>query len=307
MAAFHSSAEARFSGVIAPFLTLKLSGDIHADFPAIPNRLPRLDITLNISAATNARNCASLAVLSDDPSVMNLALLAIALGCAGFVQGLSGFGFGLVSMSIMPLFMGVKQAAVLSTTFSLLATVTTFLRFLREYNWRQGAIFVLMVCVGVPFGVYFLQRSSERLLIKSLGGLMLAYALREFLRRKSPRVFPKAWTIPLALFSGAMSGAFNLGGVPSAAYAYGQSWSRGQIMAFLQVIITLTAALRMVFYQSAGLLSGVPWVKAAVLAAVVLIAIWLGHIALQRIHPRHMRQGIFIFIGISGAYYLIRG
>ena len=45
--------------------------------------------------------------------------------------------------------------------------------------------------------------------------------------------------------------------------------------------------------------------QAAVLAAVVLIAIWLGHVALQRVHPRHMRQGIFVFIGISGAYYLI--
>jgi uncharacterized membrane protein YfcA len=34
-------------------------------------------------------------------------------------------------------------------------------------------------------------------------------------------------------------------------------------------------------------------------------AIWLGHWALQRIHPTHMRKGIFAFIGVSGAYYLI--
>ncbi len=208
-------------------------------------------------------------------------------------------------MSVMPFFMGVKQAAVLSTTFSLLATIATFVRHVRDYKWRQGATFVAMVCVGVPLGVYFLERSSERLLIKALGALMLAYALREFLLRHRTQKFPAMWTMPLGLFSGAMSGAFNLGGVPSAAYAYAQPWSRGQIMAFLQVIITLSAALRMICYHKVGLLADIPWLRAAILAAVVLLTIWLGHLALQRIHPRHMRTGIFVFIGISGAYYLV--
>ncbi len=235
---------------------------------------------------------------------MNWPLLAGALACAGFVQGLTGFGFGLVSMSLMPLFIGVKQAAVISTAFSLLATVTTFVRHYREYDWRLGAVFLVSVCVGVPVGVFFLERSSETLLIKMLGGLMLAYAAREFFVRTAPRSFPVVWTIPLGLFSGAMSGAFNLGGVPTAGYAYAHPWTRGQIMAFLQVMITLSCVLRMVFYQKAGLLAGIPWTRAVVLALPLYGAIWLGHLALQRINLAHMRKGIFVFIGLSGFYYL---
>src|ERR1051325_475435 len=112
---------------------------------------------------------------------MNWPLLAVALACAGFVQGLTGFGFGLVSMSLMPLFIGVKQAAVISTVFSLLATVTTFARHYREYNWRLGFTFLVCVCIGVPVGVYFLERSSEVVLVRVLGGLMILYVGREFL------------------------------------------------------------------------------------------------------------------------------
>jgi uncharacterized protein len=235
---------------------------------------------------------------------MNWFFLAAALACAGFVQGLSGFGFGLVSMSLMPLFMGVKQAAVISTAFSLLATVTTFVRHYREYNWRLGAAFIGSVCIGLPLGVYFLEQSSETVLIKALGGLMLAYAAGEFLFPGREQGFPEGWTVPLGLFSGAMSGAFNLGGVPSAAYAYSHPWSRGQIMAFLQVMITLSCTLRMIFYRKAGLLAGIPWVQAAPLAVLLFVTIWLGHLALQHISPRHMRKGIFVFIGLSGFYYL---
>jgi uncharacterized membrane protein YfcA len=237
--------------------------------------------------------------------VINWPLLGIALAGAGFVQGMSGFGFGLVSMSLLPLFMGIKQAAVISTAFSLLATVMTFARHYREYEWRRGAVFLASVCVGLPLGVYFLEKGSEKLLVRVLGAFMLAYAAREFVFPSTARTFPPAWTVPLGLFSGAMSGAFNLGGVPSAAYAYGHPWSRGQIMAFLQVMITLTCGLRMVFYHNAGLLGSIPWGPALVLALPVAGAIWLGHFALERIHPRHMRQAIFAFLAVSGCYYLL--
>jgi uncharacterized membrane protein YfcA len=235
---------------------------------------------------------------------MNWMLLMAALACAGFVQGLSGFGFGLVSMSLLPLFMNVKQAAVISTPFSLLATVTVFARHWREFDRRSGLAFILSLCAGLPAGVLFLEHGSEMMLIRVLGGLMLAYAAREFFVRAAPRSFPAFWTIPMGLFSGAMSGAFNLGGVPTAAYAYAHPWSRGQIMAFLQVTITLSCALRMIFYHQAGLLAGIPWTRAAALALPLYGAIWLGHLTLQRIHPAHMRKGIFIFIGLSGFYYL---
>src|ERR1051326_2398710 len=102
---------------------------------------------------------------------MNLPFLALSLGCAGFVQGLTGFGFGLVSMSLMPLVFRVKQAAAISTVFSLLATITTFLRGLRVYDWRLGLGFLVSVCGGGPVGVYLLDRASEGLILRVLGVL----------------------------------------------------------------------------------------------------------------------------------------
>jgi hypothetical protein len=46
-------------------------------------------------------------------------------------------------MSLMPLFMGVKQAAVISTAFTVLATLITFVRHYGEYRWRLGAGFLV--------------------------------------------------------------------------------------------------------------------------------------------------------------------
>jgi len=224
--------------------------------------------------------------------------------CAGFVQGLTGFGFGLISMSLMPLVMGVKEAAAISTVFSLLATVTTFVRHYREYNWRLGFVFLVSVCAGVPLGVFFLQRTSEGLLLKILGTMMLLFAAREFLFNKQPQTIPAALTVPLGLFSGTLSGAFNLGGIPTAAYAYAHPWSRGQVMAFLQVMITSSCLLRIVCYRKVGLLNEFSWLYGLLMLLPLYGAIWLGHFTMKRIQPKHMRRAIFVFIGIAGLYYL---
>jgi hypothetical protein len=134
---------------------------------------------------------------------------------------------------------------------------------------------------------------------------MVLYAVRELALRGKKREMSRAWTIPLGVFSGAMSGAFNLGGVPSAAYAYSHSWSQGQIMAFLQVMLMLSCALRIFFYRTSGLVAGISWWETLLLMAPVYVAIWLGHLALRRSEPQAIRKGIFIFIAVSGLYYLL--
>src|SRR5437899_2115458 len=95
------------------------------------------------------------------------------LACAGFVQGLTGFGFGLVSMSLLPAILGVKQAAAVGTFYGLLVTIATFVRHYRDYNWRLGIPFLVSCCIGVPIGVYFLEKSAESVLLKTLGVIMI--------------------------------------------------------------------------------------------------------------------------------------
>ena len=235
---------------------------------------------------------------------MHWILMGGALACAGFIQGLTGFGFGLVSMSLMPLFMPLKEAAAISTVFSFLATIMTFIRHAHEYDWRKGFGFLLSLCLGVPIGIYFLQSFDERLLLHVLGGVMLVICAREFLWQKKLTDFPKILVLPFGMFSGALSGAFNLGGIPTAAYAYAHPWSRGQIMAFLQVTITTSCALRMIGYGRFGYFKEFSWTRGAVIAIPLFISIWLGHALLKKINPQQLRRGVFIFIGVAGIYYL---
>ena len=142
---------------------------------------------------------------------MNWPFLALALICAGFVQGLSGFGFGLVSMSLMPLFLSVKQAAAISTVYSLLATVTIFTQHYREYNWRLGLTFLNQrLCRRARGGIFSGSNGGKRVVANFGNGHGLLFAARAFLLQQQPQTFPKILTVSFGLFSGTLSGAFNL-------------------------------------------------------------------------------------------------
>ena len=233
------------------------------------------------------------------------AIIAI-LACAGFVQGLTGFGFGLVSMSLLPAIMDLRQAAAIGTFYGLLVTIGTFLRYYRDYNWRLGLPFLVSMCIGVPVGVYFLDKSSEGFLIKTLGVLMIGIALREFFFKPERKAFHPTLSVPMGLFSGSLSGAFNLGGIPTASYAYSHPWTKGQIMAFLQTMLMLSCTLRLFLYGKFGYLKQFSWSFGAAVAIPLFGAMFLGHYVMDRIQTQYMRRGIFAFIGLAGVYYLAR-
>lgn len=217
---------------------------------------------------------------------------------------MTGFGFGLVCMSLLPAVVGLKQAAAFSTFFGLFVTIATFVRHFHDYNWKLGLPFLASCCVGVPVGVYFLEKGSETLLLKTLGTLMVYFAVREFLVKKKLESVSTPMSIPFGFFSGSLSGAFNLGGIPTATYAYAHSWSRGQIMAFLQVMLMTSCVLRLFLYQKFGYLNQFSWKLGGAVAIPLFAGVFLGHYVMTKIHPKHMRQGIFIFIGLAGIYYL---
>ncbi|EEF61447.1 sulfite exporter TauE/SafE family protein [Pedosphaera parvula] len=236
---------------------------------------------------------------------MHWAFITMTLAIAGFVQGLTGFGFGLVSMSLLPLILGLKQAAMVGTIYGLVATVGTFFQHYREFNWRLGATFFFSSCLGVPLGVYFLEKTSEGILLRVLGTFMLIFAAREFFLRRKLQPMHPAVSVPFGLFSGSLSGAFNLGGIPTAAYAYAHPWSQGQIMAFLQVVITSSCVLRLICYSQVGYFKEFSWALAAVVVVPVFLAMGLGHFCMRRVDPKRMRQGVFVFIAVFGFYYLL--
>ncbi len=237
---------------------------------------------------------------------MNIALIIVVVCLAGFTQGMTGFGFGLVAMPLLLLVMNLKEAAALTVLLNLLVCSMTFFSTRSHYSFRQGLSLVIGTCLGVPLGVYALVRVDELLLLRVLGAAMVLMAVNELVlgRGRAVHLSPR-FGLPFGLLSGGLSGAFGMGGPPAVAFVYSQPWTKEQIVALLQVVFGLSAVLRLLLLGSAGLLAR-PLLLTSLCSLLPLAgAILLGQKCFARIPQPVLRKGAFVFLGVMGTKYLL--
>jgi len=246
------------------------------------------------------------ALISGGLGGTRMLLTALAISLAGFAQGLTGFGYGLVAIALLPLLMNLKEAVALATVLSLVVCVRTFLSIRAHYYWRRGLGLVVGACLGVPLGTWFLVQLDEALLLRVLGGVMLLFSANELLvaRSKAIHLSPRLG-LPFGILSGGLSGAFGVGGPPAIAFTYSQPWTKQQVVAVLQVVFGLSALLRLLLLGSAGLLSA-PLVSLGLWSVVPLLAaIAFGQRFFSRIPQSVLKQAAFLFLWAMGLKYLL--
>ena len=109
----------------------------------------------------------------------DILFLLLFVAIAGLVQGTVGFGFGLVAMSTLPLFIDVKEAV---PTVGLLCLVSNSLLCwrLRHHMERKKILPLLIGClIGVPVGVTLFTSLDTDILLMILGVALIAVAIQQ--------------------------------------------------------------------------------------------------------------------------------
>jgi uncharacterized membrane protein YfcA len=230
----------------------------------------------------------------------------VILFAAAFVQGLTGFGFGLIAMAFLPLVLKFSETTLLVAVLGLALNVITFWQYRKEYDWRQGWQLILGAALGCPLGTYLLTTLDERLMIRLLGGLITVFSLRElFFVGNLERGLPNWAALPLGALSGLFGSAFNIGGPPAIVYVYSQPWSHSARLALLQVMFLEIGVLRLGLTAAVGPMNRDTLASAAWLFIPLIAAVLFGHWVLSRITPGRLKRPVWIFLLVMGVKYVI--
>jgi uncharacterized membrane protein YfcA len=117
-------------------------------------------------------------------------ILIVALGAAlaGFVQGLSGFGFGLTAMSLWAWTLEPQLAAALSVFGALTGQVIAAVSVRRGFNLARLLPFVLGGLAGLPLGIYILPRLDVPLFKGVLGLFLVVMCPLMYFAARLPRM-----------------------------------------------------------------------------------------------------------------------
>ena len=169
--------------------------------------------------------------------IPELAYLLFFAGLAGIVQGTVGFGFGLVAMSTLPLWMDIKEAVPVVALLCLVVNATLTWRLRAHLGWSRIGPLLLGSLAGVPAGVFLFATLDPNWLLVGLGLALLFVAVQQTWFGTTPDADKQVrplWGGLAGLVSGVLGGAFNTGGPPVVMYVGVQSWSKEDTVATLR-------------------------------------------------------------------------
>ncbi|MDF1578640.1 MAG: sulfite exporter TauE/SafE family protein [Desulfurivibrionaceae bacterium] len=202
--------------------------------------------------------------------------------CGAFTQGLTGFGFALVSIPLLVLFIDIKTAVPLCMLSGLAITAFLSLQLRAHLEWRKIRPLLFGCLPGILVGTLFLVRVNEPIFKFSLGAMLIAYALYRLFLVPGPRAVGKVWGWAAGFATGAISAAFSAGGPPTIIYATLTGWKKDEIKSTLSSFFFLGGVATAAAHAVSGLTTAeVVGLSAATLPG-VLAGVWAGSLLYGR-------------------------
>ncbi|HWA99093.1 MAG TPA: sulfite exporter TauE/SafE family protein [Pirellulales bacterium] len=236
----------------------------------------------------------------------NPVLLATgALALAGFVQGLTGFGFGLIAMGLLPLFLGLGEAQAIVTLTGIAGCVTMLGVTLAHVRWSNVVHLWIGSMLGVPLGFWVLTSLPQPVVMRLLGLTICLLVVFEIVITRRYAVRLPDWTgWGVGLASGALTGAFNIGGPPLVAYIFGRPWTKEQHVATLSAVFMSSSIIRVVLLLTHHDIDRQTWIASAWAVGPMLVAIVVGNRLLKYVSQQQLRTGVYITLLALGGHYL---
>jgi uncharacterized protein len=232
---------------------------------------------------------------------------------AGLVQSSTGFGFSIISMSLLPFMIQLKTASVIVITLVVINTVYNTLRLRKYINLSLIIPPIAASLMSSAAGMFFLSVVSPLWLKGILGALLIFLSIYLFFFKMRFSIKGTARNgIIAGLVSGLLGGMYNIDGPPLVLYFMGATErkeggqsSKNEYVGSLQSAFTVIAVYRIIIHLSVGnmvidhlkiILPGIP---------VVLAGSVLGLRFLKKIDKQLLSRIVYLFMMLSGIILLI--
>jgi len=236
----------------------------------------------------------------------DLALIALGAFLAALVIGSAGFAFAIVVTGIWIYVLPPATIVLLAAICATLLHAISVWRFRGEIEYRLLWPFVLGGALGVPLGVFALQRLDPVWFRHAFGGFMIAYSAYMLMRPRLPvvslgPVAARAADAAVGWASGVMGGFAMLHGTLPTIWCTLRGWDKRRARLVYQPYILVTGIVILLWV---GLSVDIDKSKLAAPLLVCLpamaLGLWLGMRVFEVISEERFRRLVLWLILASG-------
>ncbi|HSV45065.1 MAG TPA: sulfite exporter TauE/SafE family protein [Ramlibacter sp.] len=235
-------------------------------------------------------------------------ILVVAGGAAlaGFVQGLSGFGFGLTAMALWAWTLEPRLAAALAVFGALTGQLLAAATVRRGWDWRRLAPFIVGGLAGLPLGLYLLPRLDVPLFKAVLGGILVVLCPLMFFSARLPRIHHggRGADALAGGIGGVMGGLGGFTGVVPTLWCQLRGYSRDEQRAVIQNFNLAMQVVTFGSYLATGIADAAMVPLFLVVAPAMLVPTLLGARLYLGISETGFRQVVLGLLTASGVALL---
>lgn len=225
---------------------------------------------------------------------------------AGIIQGLTGFGGGLVAIPLLCLVMDVKEAVPLSILSGLVITTVMAWDLRHAMDRRKILPMLIGSLPGIFAGALLLKVADPLLINRLIGVLLIGISGMNLTFKPRPINPPAIWGYIAGFFSGTITASVGAGGPPVIIYTTLTDWKKDEIKGALTGFFLLNGYATAAVHAATGIITRSTWSIFGVTLAFILIGTYLGSTISDRINRRTYLLVVYILLMLLGILMLVR-
>ena len=227
-------------------------------------------------------------------------ILGIGSAMAGFVQGLAGFGFGLVSLAIWSWVLEPALAVPVVVFGSLVGQLLACGSLRHGFRWDRVRPFLLGGIVGIPTGLWLLDMMDPLFFKFGVGLLLAVYCSSMLLISSMPRITRGGRVADgvIGWVGGTMSGFGGLPGAVPTLWCTLRGWPKDQQRTVFQAFNLFMHMLTLTAFAIHGLLTREILEIFAFVAPVIVIPSLLGIRLYRRFSDGTFKAVVLVLLAV---------
>lgn len=185
-----------------------------------------------------------------------LILVFFVIFIASIIQGITSFGFSLVALPLLGMFLPLKIVVPMLILYSLVLNIIILYHIREHINLKQIAILVVFGIIGTPVGAHLLKIMDENTLKIIIGVLVTLTATINLYGIKIKVKNQRFAYIPVGFMSGILNGSVSLGGPPLVLFLTNQEVEKQRFRANLTSYFLILNIFTIPTYILGGLITG---------------------------------------------------
>ena len=226
---------------------------------------------------------------------------------AAFIQRVSGFGFGIFIMTVLPYFLPTYgEATTLSGSLALITSAIIVSKMWHQILWKRLLPILITFLIVSFIAIQFVSSAADATLKHLLGFVLIIASLWFLFFSNNINVRPTLLVqICMGTLSGAMGGLFGMQGPPAVLYFLSCTNTKEQYIALTQSFFLIGNIVMTIFRTREGYFTQSVMIGWSCGIIAVLLGTWLGSKVFNKIPLNVLRYVIYLYMAVSGVIALL--